>query len=148
MRKIIKISLIVLASVFIIYLIWCFLSLIESEDCTDGGIIYIEEQSSFIGWQLTDSGEIELYYSLCYQNTGDQDAEMTTSLHFPKRKIKKWIKYKRFFDGTVNGNRSFIIPAFETVTVIYVIQAEYTGASLPDKFPMPDEFIFMLRFLK
>ncbi|MBR7062723.1 MAG: hypothetical protein IKI42_06775, partial [Clostridia bacterium] len=60
----------------------------------------------------------------------------------------KWIKYKRFFDGTVNGNRSFIIPAFETVTVIYVIQAEYTGASLPDKFPMPDEFIFMLRFLK
>ena len=93
-------------------------------------------------------GKLNYITHCVYQNTGDQDVEMTTSLHFPKRKIKKWIKYKRFFDGTVNGNRSFIIPAFETVTVIYVIQAEYTGASLPDKFPMPDEFISMLRFLK
>lgn len=112
---------------------------------------WIEEESYFVDYEITDSGLIKFRYSICYQNFFDRDVEIAITVDFKKRDLKGWAKELESHEGFVgcdeNGERLYsIIKTGEKRNVVYTFEGEYLGGSVNTNLSFPDNLMMGLDF--
>ena len=118
----------------------------DTESASDGETFtWVKDESKLVDVKIVDN-EVQLYYSLCFDNRYDNSFWVSSVTGgFTRFDCWRWIKYKKAFVAeTEDGNNGTLIPPNTKTSVIFVFRGEYLGGKIKKNIRI-DTLVFALR---
>ena len=106
----------------------------DTESASDGKIFtWVKDESKLVDVKIVDN-EVQLYYSLCFDNQLEYDITISqVGGNFSRFDCWGWLKYQKDFIGeTIDGSNSATIPAETKTNVTFIFTGEYLGGKIND----------------